>query len=111
VPQSNKGTIHIDIGELETLVQQLKLLKDALDGQRRHFSLLQNGLDHAISGTAVNIRKFDDQFDHWMKLLYGLVEDMDTAYYTLKTVLEEAREHDIEDVLEALRDASKGYSI
>ena len=110
MPQSYKGTIHIDIGELEALVQQLKQLKDTLDVQRRHFSTLQVGLDHAISGTAVNISAFDDRFDFWMKSLYSLVENMDTTYYTLKAALEEAHEHDIAGALEALKNGSKGKS-
>lgn len=110
MPQSKKGTIHIDIAELETLVQQLKHLKDALDDQKCHIPLLQHKLDHAISGTAVNIRKFDERFDHWMKLLGNVITDIDTAYLTLKLVLEEAREHDLADVLEALRKGSKVHS-
>ena len=108
--QSIKGTIHINIAELEILVQQLKHLKNALDEQKCRIPQLQHKLDHAISGTAVNIRKFDERFDHWMKLLENLIIDIDTAYITLKKVHEEAREHDIEDVLEALRDGSKRHS-
>lgn len=105
--QASKGSIHIHIGELEVLVQQLEQFKDAVDGQKRHIPQMQRGLDHAISGTAINIEKFDVQFDSWLKLLENVLTDVDIAYSTLKTVLEAAREYDIGDVFEALTNGSK----
>lgn len=111
MPQSGKSTIHINMGELEILVRQLKQLKDALDGQRYHISQIQRELDHAISGTAANIRKFDDQFDSSLKLLKSIITDVDSAYSTLKSVHLEAQEHDIEDVLEALKKGSKAMGL
>ena len=106
--QPHKGTIYIHVDELETLVQQLKMLKNTLDNQKSHVSSLQHAYDHAISGTAPNIRKFDERFDYWMHLLNKVIGDIDIAHHTLKTVLEEAREHDIAGALEALRDGGKG---
>jgi hypothetical protein len=110
VLQPHKGTIQINICELETLVQQLKKLKDTLDDQKCHVSSLQHRYDHAITGTVPSIRKFDERFDHWMHLLNTVIGDIDIAYHTLRTVHEEAREGDIPGALEALRDGSQGQT-
>jgi len=91
VPQPSKGTIHIDVDELETLIHHLKKLRDSLHDQKYNIPMLQHGLDHAISGTAANIEKFDQSFDHWMKLLDSVTMDMDIAYHTLQIVLEGAQ--------------------
>lgn len=107
MPQSIKGTIHIDMAELATLVQQLKQIKNALDTQKHHIALLQNGLDQAISGTAVNISSFDNRFDQWLKMLGSVITDMDIAYATLNVALAEAQENDITGVIAALNNGAK----
>lgn len=104
----HKGTVRVDIGELEVLVQQLKQLKDTLSAQKQHIPSLQSGLYQAIGGTAVNITTFDQRFDQWMQLLNTVIGDMELVYFSLKNVLDEVREHEIKDVLEALKKAGAG---
>ncbi len=70
MPQpQKKGTVHVDIGELEALAQRLEKLRDTFHAQRLHIPSLKDELLIAISGTASNIGKFDQQFDQWMQML------------------------------------------
>ncbi len=101
--QPVRGTVRVDICELETLLKQLKTLRDALDTQRRQICVLETRLHQAIQGTAPSIGRFDHKFAGWLDLLDRVSNDMDLTCCTLANVLEEAREHDISGILRALR--------
>lgn len=106
---ATKGTIHVNIHELEILLKHLKKLRDILDDQRCHIRTLQKQVHSAITGTAPHISKFDQRFDHWMKLLDTVTRDIDIAYQILSIVLEEAHEGDIAGVLKALGEGCKKH--
>lgn len=103
MPSSIKGNVRINIRELEILVKHLLILKNTLDRQKHQIPALKTRLTSAITGTAPNIATFDRRFASWMGQLDTVITDMDRAYYTLSTVLEEAREHELAEVIEVLR--------